>query len=376
MSKKIVFVTGTRADYGKMKKIIQELDNMDKFDVYIYICGMHTLKQCGETYKDILDDHYKNTHIAFETCELADMSNALGKTIISLSEYIYNIKPDLIVVHGDRIEALAGALVGSLNNIFVAHIEGGEVSGTIDESIRHSITKLSHMHFVSNNEAKRRVLQLGEKECDIYVIGSADIDIMLSDKIPNIEDVKAQYEICFEKYGIVIYHPVTTEYNAIKNNINQLINALVDSGKNYIVILPNNDSGAELILDGYNQIKANHRFKILASLKFEQFLSILKNAEFIIGNSSAGIKEACVYGIPTIDVGTRQNGRYTEAKIKNIIHVDENENKILDAIQNINNYKYTSSIFGSGNSSKKFINILNSEEFWCVSIQKKFIDLD
>ena len=373
--KKIVFVTGTRADYSKMKIIISRLDNLDGFDVHVFVCGMHTMKKCGNTYKDILDDQHKNIHIAFETSQYTNMSDSLGGTILSFSEYVYKIQPDLIVVHGDRIEALAGAVVGCLNNVIVAHIEGGEISGTIDESLRHAITKLSHIHFVSNSEAKRRVIQIGEKEHSVYIVGSPDIDIMLDGRIPKVEDVKADYKITIDKYGILIYHPVTTEYDIIEYNVRQLLEALKDSGKNYIVILPNNDLGADLILNAYKQLANNPKFNIVSSVKFEQFLSILKNAEFIIGNSSAGIKEACVYGIPAIDVGTRQRGRYSVEKIKNIVHVDENRFKILDAIENVNKYRYVSSIFGSGDSSEKIVDILNRQEFWYVSIQKQFVDL-
>ena len=137
------------------------------------------------------------------------------------SHYITEIKPDLIIVHGDRLEAMAGAIVGSFNNILVAHVEGGEVSGTIDESIRHSVSKMAHIHLVANEEAKKRLIQLGEFENSIYVFGSPDLDLMNPAYLPNLEKVKKYYEIEFEEFSIAIFHPVTTEYKQITENIKQ-----------------------------------------------------------------------------------------------------------------------------------------------------------
>jgi UDP-N-acetylglucosamine 2-epimerase (hydrolysing) len=141
------------------------------------------------------------------------MDLTLAKTIEGFSSYCKKINPDLIVIHGDRVETLAGAIVGSLNNILVAHIEGGELSGTVDELIRHSVTKLSHIHFVSNDEAAKRLLQMGEIKSSIFTIGSPDIDIMFSNDLPTLEEAKAYYEIPFKQFGVVMFHPVTTEFN-------------------------------------------------------------------------------------------------------------------------------------------------------------------
>ena len=146
--KRIVFITGTRADYGKIKPLIKVLNNDSKFEVFIFVCGMHLLEKFGSTYEEILKDNYKNTYVAYGLLPTHNTSINIGNTIIHLSGYVENIKPDMIIVHGDRIEALAGAVVGALHNILVAHIEGGEVSGTIDESIRHAVSKFSHLHFV------------------------------------------------------------------------------------------------------------------------------------------------------------------------------------------------------------------------------------
>ena len=176
--KKILFITGTRADYGKIKSLMKRLDALPEYEVYIYVSGMHLIEKYGNTYKEVLKDDYKNVYIAFGQHYSSSMSYNLGNVISNLTGYVSSIKPDMIVVHGDRSDALAGAIVGALNNIIVAHIEGGEISGTIDDSIRHAITKFAHLHFVANEEAKRRLEQLGENEeyiyCLLYTSDAAD----------------------------------------------------------------------------------------------------------------------------------------------------------------------------------------------------------
>lgn len=153
--KKILFITGTRADYGKLKSLMKALESSAGYEVYIYVSGMHLLEKYGSTYGEIVKDGYKNIYLALGQHESSSMSFNLGNIICNLTGYVTNVRPDLIVVHGDRIDALAGAAVGALNNIKVAHIEGGEVSGTIDESIRHAISKFSHIHLVANERAKK-----------------------------------------------------------------------------------------------------------------------------------------------------------------------------------------------------------------------------
>lgn len=372
--KRIVFITGTRADYGKIKPLIKALNNNSKFEVFVFVCGMHLLEKFGSTYEEVLKDNYKNTYVAYGLLPIHNTSTNLGNTIIHLSGYVENIKPEMIIVHGDRIEALAGAVVGALHNILVGHIEGGEISGTIDESIRHAVSKFAHLHFVCNNEAKDRLKQLGEDEKQIYVIGSPDIDIMLSSNLPALDYVKSHYNIPYDKYGILMYHSVTTEYDKLGINIKTVVDSVIESDKNYLVVYPNNDLGFEIILNEYQRFNNTDRFKLFPSLRFEYFLTLLKNAEFIIGNSSAGIREAGIYGVPAIDIGTRQSGRYNLKTSKNIQHVDENLKYILNAIYNVDKYKTTEYLFGQGNSAEQFFNIMENIDFNSINIQKKFVD--
>ena len=282
-----------------------------------------------------------------------------------------NCEPDLIVIHGDRVEALAGAIVGSLNNILVAHVEGGELSGTIDELLRHATSKMSHIHFVSNDKAKILLEQMGELSESIFSIGSPDVDIMFSDKLPDLQTAKTYYNISFESYAVALFHPVTTEHSQMGNYANQFVKGLLKSNKNYIVVFPNNDMGSQLILDAYQDLINNPNFRVFPSIRFEYFLTLLKHSEFIIGNSSAGVREAPYYGIPAINIGTRQNNR---AFSKAIINSDYNISDVLDSIKQINNISFSKETndFGEGNSAEEFLNVLLSESLWKTNQQKQF----
>jgi UDP-N-acetylglucosamine 2-epimerase (hydrolysing) len=372
--KKIIFLTATRADFGKLKPLIGKIENLKFFKCYIFATGMHTLSKYGNTIEEIKKERYKNIYSYINQNDTDKMDIILSNTILGFSHYISELCPDMIVVHGDRIEALAGAIVGSLNNILVSHIEGGELSGTIDETMRHAITKLSHIHFVANSIAKKRLVQLGENKNHIFVIGSPDIDIMLSNKLPTLDFAKKRYDINFNSYASFIYHPVTTELNKIENNITNTVNALIKSNKKYIVLFPNNDMGSNTILKEYKRFEDNPNFKMFPSMRFEYFLTLLKNSSFIIGNSSAGIREAPIYGVPTINLGTRQQGRTTN---KQIININEKEDLIIKTIENIGNKKIKPvKEFGEGNSCDKFYKILLNKEVWNISPQKMFIDID
>jgi len=372
--KKIVFLTGTRADFGKLKSLIKITQNSNHYEVHIFATGMHMNSKYGLTSDEIYKAGFKNIYTYINHDKIEYMDRTLAKTIDGFSHYIAEIKPDLIVVHGDRVEAMAGAIVGSLNNILVAHIEGGEVSGTIDELIRHSVSKLSHIHLVTNQEAKQRLLQLGELESSIFVIGSPDLDLMDSKNLPTLSESKTYYNIEFDEYAIAMYHPVTTEYNNIKQNIKEFVDALIESKLNYILIYPNNDLGSIEILEEYERLKDNPKVKIFPSLRFEYFLKLLKNAKFMIGNSSAGIREAPFYKIPTVNIGTRQENRVI---LDSVINCSNDKKEILDSINVVlkEKFHFVDCEFGSGNSDKLFFNILSDDNFWKINCQKQFQEL-
>lgn len=372
--KKILFLTGTRADFGKIKSLIQILESHQAFEVFVFVTGMHLQKEYGYTLIEIDRCRFKNVHTFENHTHETTMDLTLAKTIEGLSSYVKEVNPDMIVVHGDRVETLAGAIVGSLNNILVAHIEGGELSGTVDELIRHSVSKLSHIHFVSNGDAKKRLQQMGEIKTTIYTIGSPDIDIMFSTNLPSLDIVKKYYEIPFEAYAIVMFHPVTTEATAMQKQAKDFVNALLDDTHNYVVIYPNNDLGSQTIIDAYKPLKNNQRFRVFPSLRFEYFLTLLKNAQFMIGNSSAGIREAPYYGIPIINIGTRQQNRAIHA---DIINVDYDVNNIAAALNNIDKHQVnkTTTDFGQGNSAALFLKTMLSKDIWEINHQKQFREI-
>ena len=373
--KRILFVSGTRADFGKIRALIDGMLAHSCFCVKIFVTGMHLNREFGLTLQEIANRYPSENIICARQENSQSMSSALGMLICEMSEYITDFKPDMIIVHGDRLEALGGAIVGAMNNILVAHIEGGEVSGTIDESIRHSISKLAHIHFVSNVQAKNRLIQLGEEKNRIFITGSPDIDIMLNLKSVDLDCIKKRYHITFDKYSIFIFHPVTTELDQIQVSINNVIKALIMSGLNYIVIYPNNDTGHQIILHELEGLNANNNFLLFPSIPLDDFLHLLYHCDFIIGNSSAGIRESGVYGIPAIDIGTRQNNR-SKLKNGNIQHVGDKIEEILHAIENIDNYRIQSFEFGDGHSCERFIHALLDESIWNIGKQKRVIDIN
>lgn len=373
--KKIVFFTGTRADYGKIKSLIEVLQNSKKYEIIIIATGMHMIKKYGYTYEEILKD-FKNIKF-YKFTNHKNKSNTMdlivSKTISKLNEIIHKIKPDLFVIHGDRSETLAAAICCNLNNILLAHIEGGEVSGTVDESIRHACTKFAHIHFVSNIKAKKILIRLGENIKNIHVIGSPEVDTMLKRDLPSIFEVKKRYNIKFKNYAILLFHPVTTlKISQIKFQCKQLFDSIINSKKNFIVIYPNNDDYSEVIMSFINSLRKKRRFKILPSLRFEYYLSLLKNSDFIIGNSSSGVREASVYGIRAINLGNRQKNRANY--LKNVCNLTFDAKKIISHIKKINlleRKKYFN--FGRGNSSTKFLDIISKKNFWNTSRQKYLI---
>ena len=370
--KKIIFLTGTRADYGKLKPLIFSTLKSKRFETSIIATGMHLQKLYGYTYIEIKKDFGKiKIYKMFNQKKIDPMHVVLSKTIKTLDKTLKSIKPDLVVIHGDRVETLAASIYCNLNNILIAHIEGGEVSGTVDESLRHSTTKLSHIHFTSNVKAKNVLRRMGEIKKNIYVIGSPEVDIMLKKNLPTLNEMQNRYNIKFNKYLILLFHPVTTlKKKDVEHQCRQLFEAIKKSLKNFIIIYPNNDTFSEIIFKYINKFRYKSNFKILPSMKFEYFQTLLKHSECIIGNSSAGIREAPVYGVKTINLGNRQKNRTDN---KSIVNLDFKKNLILKELKKIRKIKNKKVFdFGLGNSGKKFIKILNTNKFWKTDRQKYF----
>lgn len=372
--KKILFLTGTRADFGKIKSLISILESDADFEVYVFVTGMHMRAMYGSTYIEVEKCGFRNVFKFINSTSESTMDLTLAKTIEGLSSYIKENPVDMIVIHGDRVEALAGAIVGALNNILVAHIEGGELSGTIDDLIRHSVSKLSHLHFVSNEQAKHRLEQMGEIPDHIFNIGSPDMDIMFSNHLPSLKESRAYYDIKFDHYAIVMYHPVTTEYEDAEQHAKDFFSAIRSSGDNYVIVYPNNDLGCSYILSEIKRLQTAPFVNARPSFRFEYFLTLLNNADYIIGNSSAGIREAPAYGVPTVNVGTRQNNRATAPSIVNCSYSTAD---ILNAIEKCKSlHCERKRMFGKGNSRELFHEVLKRPEIWEIDNQKQFVDID
>ncbi|MBC8297624.1 MAG: UDP-N-acetylglucosamine 2-epimerase (hydrolyzing) [Pelagibacterales bacterium] len=375
--KKIVFVTGTRADYGKIKSIIQKLSYSKKYKIFIFVTGMHLLRKYARTYLHIFKDFKTHTSIFLSKNQKKNEPQdiILSRTIKNFSKYIDKIKPNLIIVHGDRLEALAGSLVGTLKQYLVAHIEGGEISGTVDEHMRHAISKLSHIHFVANKLAKNLLIHMGENKKRVFIVGSPDIDIMASKNIPDFYQVKKRYNIKFDSYALAIMHPNPLNLKKLPSELNSFCEVIKKSQLKYVLIYPNNDPGSDYIINFYKKkFNKNKKIRIIKSMRFEYFISLLKNSKFIIGNSSVGIRETPFFGIPTVDLGDRQKFRTSSLRVKNFKFRDKK--KILTYINILDNKstKFTKSKeFGSGRSSEKIFKILNSKGFWNTDVQKHFM---
>ena len=357
-----------------MKPLMEAVEGHPDFECSLAVTGMHLMPQYGLTAAQIFRDGFKGIHTFTnqEPGKPVRRDHVVADTIRGLSSIIELIKPDMLIVHGDRAETLAGAICGSMNLVLTAHVEGGEISGTIDELIRHAVSKLAHIHFVSTKESRKRLLQMGESEQSIHIIGSPNIDIMLSDKLPEIQTVRDHYNIIFENYIILLYHPVAFELDGLESRINRILDMIKESGRSCLTIFPNNEPGSEIIINAYQKRTHDNWMRLLPSMRFEYFLTLLKHAEGIIGNSSCGIHEAPVYGIPTVNLGTRQKNRFHH---KSIINVPETEQALNTTLSRLENTAGENSLhFGDGNSFQRFISLLTGNDIWKSSMEKQFND--
>ena len=369
--KKLLFVTGTRADFGKLEPLAKAAQ-LAGFEITFFITGMHMMQRYGETRLEVK---------RFAGAEFIEFVNQregdaldfiLAKTILGFSDFVHERRPDLVVIHGDRVEAMAASIVCAMRYIRSAHIEGGEVSGTIDESIRHCNTKLCATHFVSSEDAKARVLSLGEAPERVFNIGSPELDTHAQPSGVSIEEVKARYAIPFDDYGIVIFHPVTSEVDSMGAQAASLFGCLVQSGKHFVVIAPNNDPGTDDIFAVIEALPKD-RFRLIPSMRFNYFSELMKNAAVMVGNSSAGVREAPFLGLPSLDVGSRQNNRAQASSIVCASAFDQPA--ITSFVQSHWSRKPApNDDFGNGQSAAQFVAVLQTPDYWLQEQQKSFVE--
>lgn len=368
----LLFLTGTRADFGKLEPLAAAARDQG-FDVTFFVTGMHMLERYGLTRIEVGRMAGVTVHEFMNQRPGDGQDIVLAKTVVGFSDYVHEHRPDLIIVHGDRIEALAGALVAATNYVPSAHIEGGEVSGTIDEIFRHCNTKLATHHFVSSDSAARRVMALGEPVANIHVIGSPELDFHARPSGVTLADVKARYEIGFDDFGICVFHPVTSEQASMGAQARDLFGALEASGRNFVVIAPNNDPGSEdifAVLEGLPKA----RFRLIPSMRFAHFSELMKGAACMLGNSSAGVREAPFLGLPSLDIGTRQTNR---AQAPTVFQAPAGDRgavlQFLASQWGTRNASHGG--FGQGQAAERFVRVLLSDDFWARGLQKEFNDI-
>ncbi|MEM6465729.1 MAG: UDP-N-acetylglucosamine 2-epimerase [Pseudomonadota bacterium] len=367
----LMFVTGTRADYGKLEPLALSAV-ADGHKVIFFVTGMHMMEKYGQTKNEV---HRSGQ---FEVVEFMNQREGdpqdvvLAKTVMGFSDVLQEGRPDLVLIHGDRIEALACSLVCATNYIRCAHIEGGEVSGTIDEIFRHCNTKLASAHLVSSEDAKTRVLRLGETARTVHVIGSPELDIHAQPSGVSLDEVRRRYAIESGTYGICVFHPVTSEKEHMGTQAKALFGALEASGKYFVVIRPNNDPGAEDITAVIDALPKD-RFRVLPSMRFLYFSELMRNAQAVLGNSSMGVREAPFMGVPSFDVGTRQANRANAPSLSHGSALDANAiAAFLDQSWGKRFPRHTA--FGAGNAAARFAELLRDPAFWDTPLQKHFDD--
>ncbi|MBN2631631.1 MAG: UDP-N-acetylglucosamine 2-epimerase (hydrolyzing) [Rhodobacteraceae bacterium] len=372
MTRHLLFLTGTRADFGKLEPLAAAARDAGH-TVTFFVTGMHMMDRYGLTKLEVQRMPGVRVHEFLNQRPGDGQDIVLAKTVVGFSDYITEYKPHLIVIHGDRIEALAGALVAATNYIASAHIEGGEVSGTIDEMFRHCNTKLATHHFVSSDVAKRRVMALGEPEEAIHVIGSPELDFHAGPSGVTLDQVRARYDIPFADYGIAVFHPVTSEQATMGAQAQALFGALAASGRAFVVVAPNNDPGSEAIFEVLEGLPKD-RFRLIPSMRFAHFSELMKHAACMVGNSSAGVREAPFLGIPSLDVGTRQTNR---AQAASVVFSAAGDGPAIAAFldQHWGKRHAPDTGFGEGRAADRFVATLARPAFWAQGLQKAFRDL-
>ena len=369
--KKICVVTGYRSDYTKLKSILYHLKQRPEICLDIVVFGAHLLDEYGKTFGDIESDEYGRIYKVSSNIQGSTpitMAKSVGIAMVELSAMYEQIQPDIVLLVGDRYEILAGATAASVANIPVAHVQGGEKSGTVDETIRHVITKLSHLHFPSTQKSAARICAMGEDPQSVFNVGCPAMDHIREMTYVEREDLKRLKGLgCLRldlslPYAILLQHPVTTECDQAGPQMDITLEAIQKTKIQTVLLYPNPDAGSDEILRSIRDFSRRYGEKgVIKSkyknLSFDVFLNLLKHADCLVGNSSSGIREAHAFGIPVINIGTRQSERERTA---NIIDVPHAEDEISTAIlENSGRRIYDeTNLYGNGKAGKQIADII------------------
>lgn len=389
--KKVVIFTGNRAEYGLQYPIIKAISEHPKLEYFLLVSGAHLQEDFGNTKQEIEKDGfevYGEVEILSPEETLAGNAYAIGSGIINMSKILKEISPDMLVVYADRFEGFAAVISGSQMAIPVAHIEGGDLTdgGALDDSVRHAMTKLSHLHFTTNEDAANRILKMGEESWRVYNVGLPVIDLINNHLYASYNELQCRLNLSKEQ-PIVLFtqHSVTTEFDLVYNQITPSLEAMRELSKKGIQVIityPNNDTGSSIIIEELTKLKKEKldNVQIHNSLGRYFYHGVLnfcgkEGIGVCVGNSSSGIKETPAFGCPTINIGSRQSGRL---RADNVVDVNYDKNIIIREVENalFNNEfrddcKNCDNPYGKGDAGKKIADIIASSQNNMKLIQKK-----
>lgn len=385
--RKICIITGSRAEYGLLYWLLKEIQKDLDLELQIIATGMHLSPEFGLTYKIIEDDGFKineKVEMLLSSDTVVGIAKSIGLATIGFADALNRLKPDIVVVLGDRFEILAAAQAAMVARIPIAHLHGGEATeGVIDEAIRHSVTKMSHLHFVAAEPYRRRVVQLGENPDRVYNFGAVGLDNIVRLKLLNRNDFEKSINFMLGKINFLItYHPVTLKKSVTQLEMEQLLNALNQFPEAKLIFTKSNsDTEGRIInelIDKYTLINSE-RVASFTNLGQLLYLSALKHVDVVIGNSSSGIVEAPSFKTPTVNIGDRQRGRL---RAQSVIDCDETAESIVDAINKALSPDFQkllpdiSSPYGDGKgkTALRIKNVLKSTDLNNILL-KKFYDL-
>lgn len=385
--KKICIVTATRAEYGLLKPLIKKISRANNLELQLVVTGMHLSTEFGLTYQEIEEDGYPikaKIEMLLSSDTPAGITKSMGVALIGFADYFSENQPDMVIILGDRYEMLAVASSAMIARIPIAHIHGGELTeGAIDESIRHSITKMSHLHFTATEEYRKRVIQLGEQPRTVFNVGALGIENVKTAKLLDRKELENSLDFHFTSQTILVtYHPVTLEKMTAKTQFENILNVL-SRHKEFSVIFTkaNSDTDGRIInkmIDDY--VRDSHdRCKAYTSLGQIRYLSALQFCSAVMGNSSSGIIEVPSFGIPTINIGDRQKGRISG---KTVIHCGNDEQEIENALNVALSSGFRNEIKNAGNpyegenTSDRIVDIINRFIENGVILKKKFFDIN
>ncbi|MBS0358707.1 MAG: UDP-N-acetylglucosamine 2-epimerase (hydrolyzing) [Proteobacteria bacterium] len=361
--RKICYVSGTRADFGLMLTVLRFLQADPNIDLSLCVTGMHLSKSYGNTVQEIEREGFRicaRIPVDVEKTTSASMVCAIGQEIVAMTEVFSKEKPDMVLLLGDRGEQLAAAIAAAHLNIHIGHIHGGERSGTVDEMVRHAVSKFSHYHFVATENSKERLIRMGEREDSIFVIGAPGLDQLKELNIPARNIICEQVGFDPKKpIGLFVFHPVVQEMETMAQQAQIMMKAALDCGLQWICLQPNSDAGGFKIREVLKTYEHNPNIKIYAHLERTQYLYWLGTVDLMLGNSSSGIIEAASFNLPVINVGQRQNLRERSG---NVIDSLVNYETITDNIQTVLNTskRKVNNIYGDGSASMRCHELLTT----------------